>query len=298
MEKEPIKRFQTANEMGVILESIKENPNFNVNLNGNENNATKIMGAPIDPDIKNDLTAIMNKSSTLENPIVKKHEKVLFANNKLSYNKKIIIIITSIILVIVIGIFGKSLLDRISNNSSTPIVETLNPKTTGDLSSNATQSTDEKKQSQAEVHAVQKKFVPSLIGNTKDIANQNVIDNEFSIGNISNNYSDTVAKGLVISQSPDVNTSYEKGGKIDLVISNGKKIQQVIVPQLTGKTLDDAEDILDDIKLELGEETKVKRDKKSSKPNNSKNDVKNNIKSKCSGRYSCRYKNKNRCFLL
>ena len=274
MEKEPVKRFQTANEMGKILESIKENPNFIVNLNNIENNATKIMGAPISTDDENDLTEVMSKYSAPENPTVKKDEKILFANNKPSYNKNIIIIITSIILVIIIGVFGKSLLNRLSNNSSTPIVETTNPKTTGDLSSNDTQPTDVKQQSQAEVPAVQKKFVPSLIGNTKDIAKQNVINNEFSIGNISNNYSDTVAKGLVISQSPDVNTSYEKGGKVDLVISNGKKIEQVIVPQLNGKTLDDAENILDELKLELGEETEVKRNNKSSKSNRLKDDVK------------------------
>ena len=52
------------------------------------------------------------------------------------------------------------------------------------------------------------------------------------LGDITNNYSNSIAKGLVISQSPVVNTSYEKGGKINLVISQGKKIVQVTPPQV------------------------------------------------------------------
>ena len=69
-----------------------------------------------------------------------------------------------------------------------------------------------------------------------------------------------------------MNTSYEKGGKVDLVISQGKKIEQVTVTQLSGKTLDDAEKILEGIKLELGEATPEKRDVKASRGSRSKDD--------------------------
>lgn len=254
MEKEPIKRFQTANEMGEILKSIKENPNFKVNLNDNGNDATKIMGAAIVSNMGNDLTTVMSQCSNPENPTIKKDRKVPPTNNKPSMNKKAMIIIVSIILVMLIGVLGKSLSKGTSANTSVPIVETTVPKSNEKLPIN------------------EKKFVPSLIGNTKDIAEQNVVNNEFSVGNISNNYSDTIAKGLVISQSPEVNTSYEKGGKVDLVISQGKKIEQVTVPQLSGKTLDDAEKILEGIKLELGEATPEKRDDKASRGNRSKDD--------------------------
>ena len=68
--------------------------------------------------------------------------------------------------------------------------------------------------------------MPSLIGNTQDIAEQTIVNNGFLLGNITNNYSDSIDKGLVISQTPEVNTSYEKGGKIDLVISQGEQPQQ------------------------------------------------------------------------
>jgi beta-lactam-binding protein with PASTA domain len=50
------------------------------------------------------------------------------------------------------------------------------------------------------------------------------------LGGITNNYSDRIEKGLVISQTPVVNTSYEKDGKIDLVISLGKEIINTPAP--------------------------------------------------------------------
>jgi len=53
------------------------------------------------------------------------------------------------------------------------------------------------------------------------------------LGNITNEYSDNVTKGLIISQSPGANTSYEKDGKIDLVISQGQPVAQVS-PQIKG----------------------------------------------------------------
>ena len=76
--------------------------------------------------------------------------------------------------------------------------------------------------------------MPSLIGKTQDIAENTIVNNGFLLGNITNEYSDNIAKGLIISQSPAVNTSYEKNGKIDLVISQGQKVAQV-APQIKGK---------------------------------------------------------------
>ena len=75
--------------------------------------------------------------------------------------------------------------------------------------------------------------MPSLIGKTQDVAKNTIVNNGFLLGNITNEYSDSVPKGLIISQSPAVNTYYEKNGKIDLVISQGQKVVQV-VPQING----------------------------------------------------------------
>ena len=76
------------------------------------------------------------------------------------------------------------------------------------------------------------------------------------LGDVTNNYSDSIDKGLVISQSPEVNAPYEKDGKISIVLSLGKEIVQPTPPQ-----------------TKVGKDTKKLKQihEKSSKGNHSKN---------------------------
>ncbi|MBZ9607421.1 PASTA domain-containing protein [Clostridium estertheticum] len=204
----------------------------------------------------------------------KKDKEVIIGNKKTNNNKKAIIIIASIILVMIASILGKFISNGTPIDTSASIVETTALKTNENSPSDEIQQVDKKQQAEEQLPVVENKFVPSLIGRTQDIANQTVVNNGFLLGNISNEYSDSIAQGLVISQSPEVNTSYEKDGKVDLVISQGKKIEQVTVPQLNGKTLDDAKEILDNIQLQLGEKTPINMDDKARKSNHSKNNNK------------------------
>jgi serine/threonine protein kinase len=212
MEKEPIKRYQTAREMADILKTIKEYPNFEINTNQGPEDATRMMAPIVTPDIGNDFTTFMSPASEDENTMTKKDKVVLPTNKKLSKNKKAMIIIASIILVIIVGILGKALSSDMATKKDAPIVETTVPEP---------------------IPVVEKKVVPSLIGNTQAIAEQTIVDNGYLVGNITNNYSDSIEKGLVISQTPVVNTSYEKDGKIDLVISLGKEIINTPAPTQT-----------------------------------------------------------------
>ena len=212
MQKEPIKRYQTAREMADVLKTIKQYPNFKININKGPDDATRIMAPAVVSDIGNDFTTVMSQVSEDEKTMMKTDKQVLPANKKLSKNKKAMIIIASIILVLIVGILGKLLSSGTTTNTQAPIVKTTVPKA---------------------LPVVEKKIVPSLIGNTQDIAEQTIVNNEFLIGNITNNYSDSIDKGLVISQTPVANTSYEKDGKIDLVISKGKEIVQVTEPPIT-----------------------------------------------------------------
>ena len=211
MEKEPIKRYQTAREMADVLEKIKEHSNFETEMYSGQDDSTIFMGAIMGSDIANDLTTVMSKASEDENTIMKMDKEQLPANKKLSKNKKAMIIIASIVLVMIVGILGKLLSNGTATNKQTSIVKTTAP------SAKTTTPTEP---------IIEKKFVPSLIGNTQDIAEQTLATNGFTLGNITNNYSDSIEEGIVISQTPGVNTSYEKGGKIALVISQGKKIIQ------------------------------------------------------------------------
>ena len=191
LEKEPINRFQTAKEMAEILKSIKD---------------TRLM----------DDATIIGKSPDSERTMIKKDKIVQPGNNTVSKNKKIMIIIGSIILALIIGISGKYLLQKYSTHTPEALAKTTSQN------ASVKPTVDEKK------------FVPSLIGSTKLTAENTIIKNGFLVGNISSNYSDSIAKGLVINQSPVVNTSYEKNQKIDLVISLGQKIVQGPAQQLKG----------------------------------------------------------------
>ena len=239
MEKEPINRYQTAKEMEEILNEINKNSNFIFGLNNSQNDATRLMDTVVVPNAYNGYTVLKNVQSRDRQPVVKKSKSELSGNKPLSKSKKIMIVIASILLVIIIGVLGKGISKENAVNMQDSVENTI-PKVSEKLP------------------LALKKFVPSLTGSTQDIASQTIVDNGFLLGNITKVYSDSISKGLVISQTPNVNTSYEVGGKIDLVISAGKRSVQVTVPELRGKTINEAEDILDELKLQLGEKTLVK----------------------------------------
>ena len=241
VEKEPINRFQTATEMVDILDSIKKDPNFN--LNSRADDATKLMDrVVIVPNVANEFTEVMNPVNAQDEPIIRNDKKLLWSNNGPSKKKRIMIVVASILLVLIIGVLGKG----ISN---------------GKLSDG-------------------KKDVPSFVGKNQEVATKMITDNGFLLGNVSNGFSDTTAKGLVISQTPSENTSYEKDGKIDLLISQGKKIVQVPVPDLNGKYINEAEIILNGLKLKLGVARAVEKDDEDSKGKKSKGDKSNDAEGK------------------
>ena len=251
VEKEPINRFQTATEMVDILDSIKKDPYFN--LNNRADDGTKLMDrVVIVPNATDEFTTVMNPVNVPEEPIIKNDKKLLWGNNGPSKSKRIMIVVASIFLVLVIGVLGKGI-----------------SKSTGNSTPNATTKVSDGKIA-----------VPSFTGKTQEVATKMITDNGFLLGNVSNEFSDSTAKGLVISQTPKENTSYEKAGKIDLIISQGKKIVQVKVPQLNGETINEAETILTGLKLKLGEARAVEIEQEDSKGKKSKGKKSNDSKGK------------------
>jgi len=71
----------------------------------------------------------------------------------------------------------------------------------------------------------------------------------FKVGKITREFSDEVEKGKVIRQSPEPGEELEEGGIIDFVISKGKEIKMVRVPNLKGKSIDEIEQIIHDAGL-------------------------------------------------
>lgn len=93
---------------------------------------------------------------------------------------------------------------------------------------------------------------PNVIGQYESYARSMISNADLNIGNITYQKNDSIPKGVVISQSPSPNSIVSIGGYIDLIISEGPE-ERVIVPDLTGKSLSEAENLLLEINLLLGE---------------------------------------------
>lgn len=63
-----------------------------------------------------------------------------------------------------------------------------------------------------------------LYGKSQDTAKQLLEAAGFIIGTISEEYSDSVAEGNVISTDPQANVELEKGSIVNMVVSKGKEI--------------------------------------------------------------------------
>ena len=105
--------------------------------------------------------------------------------------------------------------------------------------------------------------VPSVVGLGKSIAQDHIVNQELKVGNISEDYSDQMSEGTVISTNPGASTKVKKGTAVDIVVSKGPRERKTTVPDLMGITIKDAEKVLTGAKLKLGSTTAVVTDDKS-----------------------------------
>ena len=92
--------------------------------------------------------------------------------------------------------------------------------------------------------------IPDVTGQSEDEAKKTLEDAGLKKGKISKDYSDSVAKGNVISSSPIAGASgYYKGDSVDLTISKGP--EKVTIPDVTGKGQDEAKKTLEDAGLKV-----------------------------------------------
>jgi serine/threonine-protein kinase len=75
----------------------------------------------------------------------------------------------------------------------------------------------------------------------------------FEVGNVAETPSYTVPKGVVIAQEPRPGESVEQGTLVALVVSAGKKGFRIVMPDLVGKGLDEAQQIVKEMGLRLVE---------------------------------------------
>lgn len=92
--------------------------------------------------------------------------------------------------------------------------------------------------------------IPDVTGLSEDEAKKALENAGLKKGKVSKGYSDSVAKGNVISSSPIAEASgYYKGDSVDLTVSKGP--EKVTVPDVTGKSQDEAKKALEDAGLKV-----------------------------------------------
>ncbi|WP_108832884.1 Stk1 family PASTA domain-containing Ser/Thr kinase [Actinomyces sp. Marseille-P3109] len=92
--------------------------------------------------------------------------------------------------------------------------------------------------------------IPDVTGMNEDDAKKTLEDAGLKKGKVSQDYSDSVDKGKVISSSPIAGASgYSKGDSVDLTVSKGP--EKVAVPDVTGKSEDEAKKTLEDAGLKV-----------------------------------------------
>lgn len=93
--------------------------------------------------------------------------------------------------------------------------------------------------------------VPNLLNFTKEEALLTIEDSDFfEVGDVKEDYSSTVAKGLVMDQDPDPQRQMDRGTKINIWVSKGPEpAKSVTVPDLRGKSPSEAEALLEQNKL-------------------------------------------------
>lgn len=94
--------------------------------------------------------------------------------------------------------------------------------------------------------------IPNLVQTTIDDAKVRVDNTNFEMGTIEYVNSD-LDKGYIVSQNPSGNQEAADGTAIHVVVSLGPEYNKVILPKLTGLTLEEAQRLILEIGLEIDE---------------------------------------------
>lgn len=94
--------------------------------------------------------------------------------------------------------------------------------------------------------------VPKLIGRTLRDAKFTLEQRNLQVGEIVKKFTNEFSEDVVVSQVIQPGSKVKKSSKVDLIISNGQQVGDIIIPDVIGKKLDEARKILEDKKLKVG----------------------------------------------
>lgn len=263
IEKEPIKRYQKVSDMVSDLKKIQENKDIQIVTHDFDEDATRVL----------DSNAVNSK--------LKDIDKTKTVINQPKNNKKKILIPAILIMLLVVGLVS----GYYAYSKKTP-ADLKVPSIVGQTQDDAKKSveslglkfvvTSKEKSDKAEGTVlrcypdegttIQKGkevrvvvsggSVALTIPNVKNMdlnsAKDVITKAGFTVGTISYSSDESIIKDYVANQSPDADSNASKNQKINLVVSTGPAEKIVEVPDLHGKTVDQASAILSNIGLKLG----------------------------------------------
>jgi serine/threonine-protein kinase len=97
--------------------------------------------------------------------------------------------------------------------------------------------------------------VPKLIGRTLRDAKFTLEQRNLQVGEIVKKFTADYPEDAVVSQIIQPGSKVKRLTKVDLIVSNGQQIGDIIIPGVIGKKLEEARKILEDKKLKVGKLT-------------------------------------------
>lgn len=97
--------------------------------------------------------------------------------------------------------------------------------------------------------------VPKLVGRTLRDAKFTLEQRNLQIGDIVKKFSNEYAEDVVVSQIMQPGSKVKKLSRVDLIVSNGQQVGDIIVPDVVGKKLEEAKKLLEEKKLKVGKIT-------------------------------------------
>ncbi|NMM65638.1 Stk1 family PASTA domain-containing Ser/Thr kinase [Clostridium sp. P21] len=271
VEKEPIKRYQTIKDMLTDLRKIENNQEFNISTSDFDEDMTRVMDAVVvDDKDKYDKNKYGDRKKYDDEYEDDSEKRRVRLDPK---KRKILTFITAAILVLVIG--GISGYFALSKGSAK---ETTVPKIVDMKQEDAKKAVEDKKlkfvvigkeksdkpegtvlrtypeagtnvkiNSEVRVsisNGPDKLAVPSLINMDLDSAKDVIEKSGLKLGNVTRKYSDSVPEGNIISQDPQPDSDATADTKINLVVSRGQEVKNITVPDVNGKSIDEASGII------------------------------------------------------
>lgn len=283
MEKDPIKRYQSAKEMISDLQKIKDDPNARIDNGEEENDHTIIMSAVTEQLSKQEESNSTKKYDSYEEDDDYYYEEDEDEKTgRVNKNKivKITVGVAVVLLLLVLGTAAFKMAGSVASNKEVQ-VPNLVGKSVDDarkqledlnlvLTEGGTEVSDEpegtilkmnvdagtmvKENSQIRVIVSggrTKISMPDLEDYDIDTARTILNSLGLKISNTSEEYSDSVPKGQIISQTPSKDTEVTSDDTITVVVSKGAAIKYATVPSVIGLDTESAKSKLSNSGLKM-----------------------------------------------